>query len=138
VKDLKMILVPELTLIAEVKGQPVAFAITLPDANQAIKKANGRLLPFGLIKMLLEMKRIRSGRLAILGIKQGFRRRGLDSVLMLDTFNAGKKLGWTIGEISWTLENNDLVNRSIELFGCKKSKIYRVYGKSLGGSELKQ
>ncbi len=134
-KGLKMILVPELTLIAEVKGEPVAFAITLPDANQAIKKANGRLttfgVPIGLVKMLLEMKRIKSGRLAILGIKQGFRRRGIDSILMLDTVLNAQKLGWWGGEIGWTLEDNDLVNRAIELFGAKKSKTYRVYGKPL-------
>jgi len=135
-KGLKMILVPELTLIAEVGGKPVAFAITLPDANQAIKKANGRLLtfglPIGLVKMLLEMKKIRTGRLAILGIRKGFRKRGLDSILMLDTFKNAQALGWTSGEISWTLENNDLVNRAIEVFGAKKSKTYRVYGKQLG------
>jgi GNAT superfamily N-acetyltransferase len=137
-KDLKMILIPELTLIAEVKGEPVAFAITLPDANQAIKKANGRLFPFGLVKMLLAMKKIRFGRLAILGIRQGYRKRGLDAILMCDTFvNAGKKLGWYGGEIGWTLEDNDMVNRAIELFGAKKYKTYRIYSKPLEASSLK-
>ncbi len=134
-KDLKMILIPELTLLAEVKGEAVAFAITLPDANQAIKLANGKLttfgLPIGLAKMLLKLKKIKTGRLAILGIKTGFRKRGLDSVLMLDTFLAAQKLGWTGGEISWTLEDNSLVNRAIEIFGAKKYKTYRVYGKPL-------
>lgn len=134
-KDLKMILVPELTLIAEVKGEAVAFCITLPDANHAIKKANGKLttfgLPIGLAKMLLELKKIKTGRLAIMGIKAGFRKRGLDSVLFLDTFNASRKKGWRGGEISWTLEDNALVNRAIEAFGGKKYKTYRVYGKQL-------
>jgi hypothetical protein len=130
-KDLKMILIPEMTLIAEVKGEAVAFAITLPDANQAIKKANGRLFPFGLVKMLLAMKKIRFGRLAILGIKAGYRKRGLDAILMCDTFVNGRKLGWYGGEIGWTLEDNDMVNRAIELFGAKKYKTYRVYSKQL-------
>jgi GNAT superfamily N-acetyltransferase len=138
-KDLKLILEPELTLIAEVNGEAVAFAITLPDANQAIKLANGKLttfgLPIGLAKMLLKMKKIKSGRLAILGIKQGFRKRGLDSVLMLDTFNNARKLGWVGGEISWTLEDNTLVNRAIEVFGAKKYKTYRVYEKPLAAAE---
>lgn len=136
-KDLKMILIPEMTLIAEVKGEAVAFAITLPDANQAIKKANGRLFPFGLVKMLLAMKKIRFGRLAILGIKAGYRKRGLDAILMCDTFNNGRKLGWYGGEIGWTLEDNDMVNRAIELFGAKKYKTYRVYSKLLEGAALK-
>ena len=50
---------------------------------------------------------------------------------MKETFEVGKKLGWTGGEIGWTLEDNDMVNRPIELFGAKKYKQYRVYGKQL-------
>ena len=138
-KDLKMILIPELTLIAEVKGEAVAFCITLPDANQAIKTANGKLttfgLPIGLAKMLLKLKKIKTGRLAIMGIKTGFRKRGLDSVLFLDTFLAARKLGWKGGEISWTLEDNTLVNRAIEIFGARKYKTYRVYGKPMTTGE---
>ncbi len=138
-KDLKMILIPELTLIAEVKGEAVAFSITLPDANQAIKAANGKLttfgLPIGLAKMLLKLKKIKTGRLAIMGIKTGFRKRGLDSVLFLDTFLNARKLGWKGGEISWTLEDNTLVNRAIEMFGARKYKTYRVYGKPLTAGE---
>lgn len=134
-KDLKMILNTDLVLFAEVNNEPVAFCITVPDANQAIKKANGRLttfgLPIGLVKMMLELKRIKSGRLIALGIKKEYRKRGLDSVLMKETFEVGKKLGWTGGEIGWTLEDNDMVNRPIELFGAKKYKKYRVYGKQL-------
>ena len=88
--------------------------------------------------MLLKLKKIKTGRLAIMGIKSGFRKRGLDSVLFLDTFLAARKLGWRGGEISWTLEDNDLVNRAIEVFGGKKYKTYRVYRKQLGAQgELK-
>lgn len=140
-KELKMVLNPKLVLFAEVKGEPVGFCITVPDANQAIKKANGRLttfgMPIGLVKMLLELKRIKQGRLIALGIKKEFRKRGLDSVLMLETFKVGKELGWLSGEIGWTLEDNDMVNRAIEVFGCKKYKTYRVYEKSLAGEALK-
>lgn len=140
-KELKMVLNPKLVLFAEVKGEPVGFCITVPDANQAIKKANGRLttfgMPIGLVKMLLELKRIKHGRLIALGIKKEFRKRGLDSVLMLETFKVGKELGWVSGEIGWTLEDNDMVNRAIEVFGCKKYKTYRVYEKTLAGEALK-
>jgi hypothetical protein len=52
----------------------------------------------------------------------------------METFNAGKRLGWKVGEISWTLEDNDMVNRSIEVFGCTKSKTYRVYKKPLSAA----
>ena len=122
-------------LIAEVKGEPVAFSMTLPDANYALKAAGGRLtkwgLPIGLLKLLLASRRIRRLRLITLGIKEGFRKRGIDAVLYLETITTAKKLGYTGGEISWTLEDNHLVNRAIEMMGGKRTKTYRIYRKAL-------
>jgi GNAT superfamily N-acetyltransferase len=130
-KEMKAVLRPELVLIAEVKGEPVAFSMTIPDANFALKAAGGRLtkwgLPIGLIKLLLASRRIRRLRLITLGIKEGFRKRGIDAVLYLDTISTAKRLGYSGGEISWTLEDNHLVNRAIEMMGGKKTKTYRIY-----------
>lgn len=135
VSELKQIFVPDLALMAEVKGEAVAFALTVPDANQALKAAGGRLttygLPIGLIRMLLAARRIHWLRLIVLGIKEGYRRRGLDAILYLDTLRKAKELGYTGGEISWTLEDNHLVNRAIESMGGKRTKTYRVYQCSL-------
>src|SRR6516165_6022593 len=121
--------------MTEVKGQPVAFSMTIPDANYALKAAGGRLtkwgLPIGLLKLLLASRRIRRLRLITLGIKEGFRKRGIDAVLYLDTITTAKKLGYTGGEISWTLEDNHLVNRAIEMMGGKKTKTYRIYRKGV-------
>jgi GNAT superfamily N-acetyltransferase len=134
-QELKLVLKPELVLFAEVEGKPVGFCITVPNANSAIKAANGRLttfgLPIGLAKLLLGIRKIDSGRLIALGMREGYRRRGIESLLVLETYLVAKKLGWKSGEISWTLEDNDLVNRMIEVFGAKRSKTYRVYEKAL-------
>jgi GNAT superfamily N-acetyltransferase len=134
-RELKQMVRPELALVAEVKGEPVAFALTLPDANEALKAANGRLtqfgLPIGLIKLLLAVRRIRRLRLVLLGTKEGYRRRGLDAILYLDTLRKARELGYSGGEISWTLEDNHLVNRAIESMGGKRSKLYRVYERPL-------
>lgn len=134
-KELKPVAVPELIRIAEVKGEPVAFAMTLPDANVALKAAGGRLtrygLPVGLLKLVWASRRIRRLRLITLGIKEGFRRRGIDAVLYLDTIRIARELGYEGGEISWTLEDNHLVNRAIESMGGIPSKRYRIYERSL-------
>jgi GNAT superfamily N-acetyltransferase len=134
-REMKQVVRPELALVAEVKGEPVAFSLTLPDANQALKAANGRLtqfgLPIGLVKLLLASRRINRLRLIVLGIKEGYRRRGLDAILYLDTLRTARALGYEGGEISWTLEDNHLVNRAIESMGGKRSKTYRVYERPL-------
>ena len=126
-KDMKQLVVPELFLIAEVRGEPVAFAMTLPDVNRALAKVDGRLFPFGLLKLLWHMRKIKACRLIALGIRKGFRKRGIDAVLYNDTLKNAQKLGYVDGEVSWTLEDNVLINRAIELMGAKRYKTYRMY-----------
>ncbi len=130
-KEMKQIVKPELVLIAEVKGEVAGFSFTIPDVNPAIAKANGRLLPFGLPKMLMHLKKCDRARLVLLGMRPKFRKRGIDAILYKDTLEKAGKLGFRRGEIGWTLDNNDLVNRAIESMGGKKSKTYRMYEKSL-------
>lgn len=134
-RDLKQVVVPELVLVAEVGGEPVAFSMTVPDANQALKAAGGRLtrfgLPVGLVKLLLASRSIKRLRLITLGIVEGYRRRGIDAVLYLETLRTARAKGYSGGEISWTLEDNHLVNRAIESMGGTRSKTYRIYQRSL-------
>jgi GNAT superfamily N-acetyltransferase len=130
-RDLKQMIVPDLAVIAEHKGEPVAFSLTVPDYNQALKKLNGRLttfgLPIGLAKLLWHSRKIDKVRLIALGVKQGWRRRGLDAVLIVEAIRRADKLGYEGGEVSWTLEDNNLINGAIEASGCTRTKVYRVY-----------
>lgn len=128
--DLKMVLVPGLALMAEVDSEPVAFSITIQDIHPIQKKLDGRLFPFGILRLLWDLKvrnAVRKGRLLALGIKGGFRRRGIDSVLFVETHRAVSRVGWEGGEIGWTLEDNDMVNRAIESMAGTRIKTYRVY-----------
>jgi GNAT superfamily N-acetyltransferase len=129
--DLKKLLAPDLAIIVEDRGEPIAFALTVPDFNQALKRVGGRLttwgLPLGLAKLLWYSRRIDRVRLMALGVKSGWRRRGIDAVLIVETIRRANALGYSGGEISWTLEDNDLINRAIESTGCTRSKVYRVY-----------
>ncbi|MDX5399839.1 MAG: N-acetyltransferase, partial [Actinomycetes bacterium] len=131
-KDLKQVAVADLILMAEVQGEPVAFSMTLPDLNQALIHVGGRLttfgLPVGLAKLLWHSRKIDQLRLITLGIKAPYRKRGIDAILYLDTLRTARKLGYKGGEISWTLEDNVLVNRAIEMMGGQRYKTYRMYG----------
>ncbi len=130
-RDLRQMITPDLAIIAEHRGEPIAFSLTVPDYNQALKKVNGRLttygIPVGLAKLLWHARSIDRVRLIALGVKQGWRRRGVDAVLVVETIRRAHRLGYAGGEISWTLEDNDLINRAIEACGCTRTKVYRVY-----------
>ena len=126
-KELKRFAAPDLILIAEVDGKPVGFSLTMPDVYQALKKCNGRLFPFGIFRFLRDRKKIDRARVMVLGIVEGYRRRGIDALFYLETFQRGKKLGYKRGELSWILEDNTAMNNAVEALGARLYKKYRIY-----------
>jgi GNAT superfamily N-acetyltransferase len=130
-KGLKQIIDPDLLLIAEDQGKPVAFSLGLPDMNLALKHINGRLFPFGLPILLYHARRINRIRIPILGVVKEYRGRGIDTALYYETFRIGTGKGYHSCEMSWILEDNELMNRAAEMMGARKYKTYRLYDKPL-------
>jgi hypothetical protein len=131
-KDLKAILDPRIVLIAEKNEEPVAFSLMLPDFNDVLKRINGRLFPFGLPLVLYHSRNIIRLRNVALGIvKKVQNSSGLGAALYYESFRQGVAAGYRICEFSWTLETNQLINRSMRLFGANIYKRYRVYGKGI-------
>ncbi|MCA9554288.1 MAG: N-acetyltransferase [Myxococcales bacterium] len=132
--DLKDVAVPELVLFVEVKGRTVGFCATLPNVNEKLPK-NGRLLPFAWTKLLFGgIKKTKHGRLYTLGMLPEYRKRGLESMMFAETVVRGKAAGFTAGEIGWTLEDNDLINRAIESMDGTLDRRYRILGMKLGSA----
>ncbi len=127
VKDLKAVVDPKLVFIAEVNGEPAGLSLCLPNVNEALIKINGRLFPFGLFKLLYYAKKIKSGRLFMLGTLKQFRNKGIEAVFYYDTLQEGLRQGWDWGEMSWILEDNVLMRRGIESMGGTIYKTYRIY-----------
>jgi hypothetical protein len=111
--------------------EPVAFMLSLPDYNTAIQPLGGRLLPFGWLKFLLNLKKIRILRVVTLGLKKEYRMRGIQSIMFEEGLRAALKKGLTGCEVSWMLEDNDLVLRSVRLWGGKPYKTYRMFDRPL-------
>lgn len=135
--DFKLLLVPELTYIVSIDGEPAAFAIAIPNLNEHMKDLNGKLLPTGALKLLWRLKVLggSTARLALLGVRKKF--RGVKKYGALSTYmyaelsKSGQRLGITWGELSWTLEDNHPVNLAIKFMGGRIYKTYRLYEKPL-------
>jgi len=127
-KEMKQILKPEMVLIGETAGRMIGFALALPDVNVALKPANGRLLPTGLLKILYYQRKIRAVRVIALGVVEEFRASGVAAGFYAALVRNARKLGYDQEcEMSWILEDNVLMTRSLELMGAKRSKTYRLY-----------
>lgn len=129
--DFKPLIVPELVNIVEDKdGKPVAFSMTVPDLNEVLPR-DGKLFPFGFWKLLTGMKKIKHARLIVLGVLPGYRQRGVEGLMCIETALRAKDRGMIGGEIGWTLEDNSAINRTIEAFGGKLYRRYRLLGLDL-------
>ena len=136
-KSLKDIIWPELCLIAEIDSKPIGFSLSLPDINQVLKEIpSGKLLPFGIFKLLSglkpENKKINQVRVITLGVKQAYRATGVASVFYYETYRRAGSLGVKRGECSWILEDNKQMLSAVQAFsGQPPYKTYRVFGKVL-------
>jgi hypothetical protein len=135
-KRMKPLLVEELLWLAEAKKpdgtlEPIAFMLMLPDYNVAMKPLKGRLLPFGWLKFLLGTRNIKTVRVLTLGIKHPYRMSGIQSIMMADSLRFLLSKGYTGAEVSWLLEDNELVIGSVRLWGGQLYKTYRIYEKAL-------
>ena len=126
-KDLKPIVEPELVIIAESKGKPVGFALSLPDLNIVLKNnRNGRLIP-GLIRLFLFKKRIDFIRIIILGVIPEYLNSGVGGVLFYETGRRAVAKGYPHGEASWVVEDNVMMVRGAQMMNGERYKTYRIY-----------
>ena len=136
-EDFRLLLVPELTCLVEIDGEPAGFAIAIPNLNELIKDLEGKLFPLGLAKLVWRLKvtGASTARLALLGIRSKYRSirkyAGLSTFMYVTMNQAGARCGVKWGELSYTLEDNGPVNAGIRFMGGKIYKKYRLFERGL-------
>ena len=136
-KDLKFIVPEELVSIAEVDGEPAAFLVVLPNINEAIRDLDGRLLPFGWLKLLwrLKVKTPTTARIPLMGVRRKYHDTVLGAALafaiIADIMQPALRRGIGEMELSWILEDNKGMRNIIESISGQAYKTYRIYAKNL-------
>jgi GNAT superfamily N-acetyltransferase len=129
--NLKQILDPHWTFIAERGDEVVGAALTLPDINQVMPKLNGRLLPLGWLRFLLGKRKIDEVRVFALGVKPEYQHTGVAASFYIKHIEATDPDGVMAADEGWILETNKPMNRAMEGMGGKIVKRYRLYEKLL-------
>ncbi len=125
--SLKHLIVPELALVAEVDGKPIGSVFCLLDYNPRIKAINGRLFPFGFLKLLWNKKAIKRMRAISTNVIPEYQAWGVGLVLMAALVPQLYAWGMDEVEFSWVLESNHLSKRTLERGGALVTKKYRIY-----------
>ena len=135
-KELKGLVHPDLVRIASVDDEPVGFILTVPDWNPVLADIGGALWrhPIKLIRHLLFTKpeSLTGIRLILLGMREEFRNRGIESLLFANGIEIALAAGYEWCEYSWILEDNERTKGAVRLMGGELYKIYRMYERELG------
>ena len=126
-RGLRWLIVPQLSVGAEVDGKLVGAVFGLLDYNPRIRQIDGRLFPFGFIRLLRNKRAIKRVRLISTNVLPEYHLLGVGMVLMNGLVPRG--LDWGLEEVewSWVLESNLLSRGSLEKGGARRTKTYRLY-----------
>ena len=130
-KDLKPVLDPRWTWIAERDGEVLGAALSLPDVNIPLAHMNGRLLPLGWAKFLYYKRKIDRVRVFALGVKPQYQHTGIAAAFYVEHLRQAQRGRIRWAETGWILETNDPMNRAMEGMGGKIVKRYRLFEKLL-------
>jgi len=129
--ELRQVIVPELAVFAEIGGQPIGAVLALLDYNQILRKLNGRLFPFGFVRLLTGRRHITAARVMAINMVPGYQSAGLGIVLLDNLVGAVAKWGIERYEFSWVLESNVRSRGTLERAETKITNTYRLYDKAL-------
>lgn len=134
-ETLKQIIDPRFALFVEARRgegfEPVAFGLAVPDVNEILVGLKGRLTPLAMLRIVRGLRHVKTIRVLLLGVVAEYRKRGLEAVLIREIHRRGAQAGIPRAELSWVLEDNSVMNRTIRKAGGRHYKTYRIFGKRL-------
>jgi hypothetical protein len=124
------ILDPKFIKVIETKDhEVVAFVLSMPNMSDGVRKCKGRVIPFGIFRMLLSQKKTRQLDLLLGAIKEEYRNAGLDAVLGIEIFKEAQKAGLKYIDSHLELETNVKMRAENEKMGGVVYKRYRIFEK---------
>ena len=136
-QNIKLLVPDDFVQIAEVNGTPAAMIVAFPNLNEIIRDLDGRLLPFGWLKLLWRLKVgfPKTARVPLTGVRKRYQGSPLSAALaflLVDAVRApGVRRGIRDVELSWILEDNIRMRNMLESLGGRPYKRYRIYQKEL-------
>ena len=109
----------------------VAFIVGMPNFAEGIRKAKGRLLPFGIFRIMRAAKKTKQLDLLLGAVKEKYRGRGLDVLMGVKMLMSGHKAGLELIDTHHEMETNTKVRAEMEKMGGVIYKRFRVYKKQL-------
>jgi hypothetical protein len=126
-KDLLTVADPKLLKLIKYKDQIAGFLFAFPDLSRAIQKSKGRLYPWNILSLLLEMRRTKSIVVNGAGILPAYQRLGGNALLYSELEKTITGSDFRHADLTQVAETTGLMLKDIETLGGDIYKIHRVF-----------
>jgi hypothetical protein len=109
----------------------VGFAIGMPDISEGIKRAGGKLFPFGIIKIIRASRQSKKLIMMLGGIRKEFRGQGIDVLMGARILNSAIKKEMKTLDSHLVLETNSRMRAEYERLGGRIIRRFRIYERPL-------
>lgn len=126
-----MILDPKFIKVVEAHDGLIGFAVGIPDISEGVKRARGKLLPFGIFKILMESRRSKKLLMLLGGVRKDYRGKGINVLMGVKILQSciEHKMEWI--DLHLVLETNTKMRGECERIGGRIIKKFRIYQKNL-------
>jgi ribosomal protein S18 acetylase RimI-like enzyme len=118
---------PDLAMLIEVEGRPVAMGLALPDLNEALSGVTSPRSLIGRIRVGWRLRNLQTVSFKLIGVDPEFRRMGLESLLITEILRRGVEKGFERCDLSLVRELNQAMRRLIERLGARRYLSYRTF-----------
>jgi GNAT superfamily N-acetyltransferase len=122
---------PKLFKILAAGDQAIGYLFAFPDISAAIQRNRGRLLPFGIPDIMIEMKRTKWVALNGMGILPEYQGRGGNALLYSEMEKTIKEFNFLHADLTQIAETATQMRSDLENLGGKPYKNHRVYTRSI-------
>jgi GNAT superfamily N-acetyltransferase len=128
---LRPLLDPDLALFLLLEGEPVGFALAMPDVNTALLHCNGLRYPWDYLKLWWHSRHLPGLSFKIMALVPEVHGLGLDALVYLRLAETAWRKGYTWVDLSLTGDDNPATHRLVARVGARLDKRYRIYQLSL-------
>lgn len=117
--------------IIDKNNKLIGFGLMFPSLSESVNKSKGKLLPFGIIRMLLQIKRPKNIDLGLIAIRPEYQNKGVNAMILSSMMKVVIKKKIEFAETNLMLEDNLKIQSQFEMFEHIQHKRRRSYVKNI-------
>lgn len=112
-------------------GKLIGFSIVMPSFSEALKKANGKLFPFGFYHLLKAKKQSKEVVFYLIGIAPEYQNKGITALIFNEYYHTFKERGIISCVRTPELEENNAIHNLWKNFSPVTNKRRKTYRKTI-------